>query len=154
MSKVFQLQVDDGIGVVTFNVVGDAMNTWTEAAFTSFDELMGELPKATGLKGIIFISGKPDNFFAGANLKMIADIETPAAVREVLELFHGAFRKLNDLNLPVLAAITVTVSAAAWSSPWPARPGSPKRGKLPSSACRSATSASFPAAAAPSACPG
>ena len=105
MSKVFQSQVDDGIGVVTFNVVGDAMNTWTEAAFTSFDELMGELPKATGLKGIIFISGKPDNFFAGANLKMIADIETPAAVREVLELFHGAFRKLDDLNLPVLAAI-------------------------------------------------
>ena len=105
MSKVFQLQVADGIGVVTFNVVGDAMNTWTEAAFTSFDELMGELAKAAGLKGIIFISGKPDNFFAGANLKMIADIDTPAAVREVLELFHGAFRKLNNLNLPVLAAI-------------------------------------------------
>jgi len=105
MSKVFQLQVEDGIGVVTFDVVGDAMNTWTEAAFTSFDELMGELAGAKGLQGIIFISGKPDNFFAGANLKMIADIETPAQVREVLELFHGAFRKLNDLNLPVLAAI-------------------------------------------------
>ncbi|MBP8979620.1 MAG: enoyl-CoA hydratase/isomerase family protein [Syntrophobacterales bacterium] len=105
MSKVFQLQVADGIGVVTFDVVGDAMNTWTEAAFTSFDELMGELAGAKGLQGIIFISGKPDNFFAGANLKMIADIETPAQVREVLELFHGAFRKLNDLNLPVLAAI-------------------------------------------------
>ncbi len=105
MSKVFQLQVADGIGVVTFDVVGDAMNTWTEAAFTSFDELMGELARAGGLRGVIFISGKPDNFFAGANLKMIADIETPAAVREVLELFHGAFRKLNELNLPVLAAI-------------------------------------------------
>ena len=105
MSKVFQLQVADGIGVVTFDVVGDAMNTWTEAAFTSFDELMGELARAGGLRGVIFISGKPDNFFAGANLKMIADIDTPAAVREVLELFHGAFRKLNNLNLPVLAAI-------------------------------------------------
>ncbi|MFA5181057.1 MAG: 3-hydroxyacyl-CoA dehydrogenase NAD-binding domain-containing protein [Syntrophales bacterium] len=105
MSKVFQLKVEEGIGVVTFNVEGDAMNTWTEAAFTSFDELMGELEKEKALKGIIFISGKPDNFFAGANLKMIADIETPSEVRGVLELFHGAFRKLKDLNLPILAAI-------------------------------------------------
>ena len=106
MEKVFNMVVDEfGIGVITFDVTGDTMNTWTEAAFTSFDELMGELARAGGLRGVIFISGKPDNFFAGANLKMIADIETPAAVREVLELFHGAFRKLNELNLPVLAAI-------------------------------------------------
>jgi len=105
MSKVFQLKVEDGIGVATFNVAGDAMNTWTEAAFTSFAELMGELEKEKALKGIIFISGKPDNFFAGANLKMIADLVKPDEVREVLELFHGAFRRLNDLNLPVLAAI-------------------------------------------------
>ena len=105
MSKVFQLKVEDGIGVVTFDVAGDVMNTWTEAAFASFDELMGELEKEKTLKGIIFISGKPDNFLAGANLKMVADIETPAEVRKVLELFHGSFRKLNDLNLPILAAI-------------------------------------------------
>jgi 3-hydroxyacyl-CoA dehydrogenase / enoyl-CoA hydratase / 3-hydroxybutyryl-CoA epimerase len=105
MSNVFQLNVEDGIGVVTFDVVGDAMNTWTEEAFASFDELIGELKKEKALKGVIFISGKPDNFFAGANLKMVADIETPAEVWKVLELFHGAFRKLNDLNLPILAAI-------------------------------------------------
>jgi 3-hydroxyacyl-CoA dehydrogenase/enoyl-CoA hydratase/carnithine racemase len=105
MSKIFQLRMEDGIGVVTFDVAGDAMNTWTAAAFTSFDELMGELGKEKILKGIIFISGKPDNFLAGANLKMVADIETPAEVRKVLELFHGAFRKMNELKVPILAAI-------------------------------------------------
>jgi 3-hydroxyacyl-CoA dehydrogenase/enoyl-CoA hydratase/carnithine racemase len=106
MSKIFNLKVEDGgIGVITFDVAGDAMNTWTDAAFMSFDELMGELEKTPGIKGLIFISGKPDNFFAGANLKMISDIEKAEDVRQMLDLFHGSFARLNAFNFPAIAAI-------------------------------------------------
>jgi 3-hydroxyacyl-CoA dehydrogenase/enoyl-CoA hydratase/3-hydroxybutyryl-CoA epimerase len=106
MDKIFNLKVEDGgTGVVTFDVVGDAMNTWTDKAFLSFDELMGELEKTRGIKGLIFISGKPDNFFAGANLKMIADIEKADDVRKMLDLFHGSFARLNALAFPAIAAI-------------------------------------------------
>lgn len=106
MSKIFNLKVGDGgIGVITFDVVGDAMNTWTDAAFKNFDELIGELAKTPDMKGIIFISGKPDNFFAGANLKMISDIEKAEDVRQMLDLFHGSFAKLNAFHFPAIAAI-------------------------------------------------
>ena len=106
MSRIFDLKVEDGgIGVARFDVAGDAMNTWTDKAFLSFDELMGELEKTPGIKGLIFISGKPDNFFAGANLKMIADIEKPEDARKMLNLFHGSFAKLNAFNFPAVAAI-------------------------------------------------
>ncbi len=106
MSKIFSLKAEEGgIGVVTFDVAGDAMNTWTDAAFLSFDELMGEVSKTPGLKGLIFISGKPDNFFAGANLKMIADIEKAEDVRKMLDLFHGSFARLNAFPFPAVAAI-------------------------------------------------
>ncbi len=106
MGRIFNLNVDEGgIGVVTFDVVGDAMNTWTDAAFLSFDELMGEVARTPGLKGLIFISGKPDNFFAGANLKMIADIEKAEDVRKMLDLFHGSFARLHAFPFPAVAAI-------------------------------------------------
>jgi len=106
MEKIFNLKVEDGgIGVATFDVVGDAMNTWTDKAFLSFDELMGELEKTPGIKGLVFISGKPDNFFAGANLKMIADIEKADDVRKMLDLFHGSFARLNAFKYPTIAAI-------------------------------------------------
>ncbi len=106
MGRIFSLKVEEGgIGVVTFDVAGDAMNTWTDAAFLSFDELMGEVAKTPGLKGLIFISGKPDNFFAGANLKMIADIEKAEEVRKMLDLFHGSFTRLNAFPFPAVAAI-------------------------------------------------
>jgi 3-hydroxyacyl-CoA dehydrogenase/enoyl-CoA hydratase/3-hydroxybutyryl-CoA epimerase len=106
MGKIFDLKVEDGgIGVVRFDVAGDAMNTWTDKAFLSFDELMGELQKTQGIKGLIFISGKPDNFFAGANLKMIAEIENAQEARNMLNLFHGSFAKLNAFNFPSISAI-------------------------------------------------
>jgi 3-hydroxyacyl-CoA dehydrogenase/enoyl-CoA hydratase/carnithine racemase len=106
MGKIFNLKVEDGgIGVAAFDVAGDAMNTWTDAAFKSFDELMGELEKTPSIKGLIFISGKPENFFAGANLKMIADIEKAEDVRQMLDLFHGSFARLNAFPFPSVAAI-------------------------------------------------
>jgi 3-hydroxyacyl-CoA dehydrogenase/enoyl-CoA hydratase/carnithine racemase len=106
MSKIFNLKVDNGgIGVITFDVAGDAMNTWTDAAFKDFDEIIGELAKTPDIKGIIFISGKPDNFLSGANLKMISDIEKAEDVLQMLDLFHGSFAKLNAFNYPAIAAI-------------------------------------------------
>jgi len=106
MSEVFRLEMENGMGIVTFDVPGDAMNTWTDEAFRSFDRLMGTLEERRDeLKGILFISGKADNFFAGANLKMIADLENPEEVRRILDLFHGSFGRLKALGRPSLAAI-------------------------------------------------
>ena len=105
MSKIFNLKVEDSIGVITFDVAGDAMNTWTDTAFKDFDEIIGELAKTPDIKGIIFISGKPDNFLSGANLKMISDIEKAEDVRQMLDLFHGSFARLNAFNYPAIAAI-------------------------------------------------
>ena len=106
MGKVFNMVVDkSGIGVITFDVVGEAMNTWTEDAFIGFDRVMQELEIAKGIRGIIFISGKPENFLAGANLKLISQIESAEEVRRTLDLFHGSFARLIALKFPSVAAI-------------------------------------------------
>lgn len=106
MAKVFNLVVDEsGIGVITFDVAGETMNIWTEEAFISFDRVMRELEIAKGIRGIIFISGKPENFLAGANLKMIARIKSADEVRKILDLFHGSFARLAALGFPSIAAI-------------------------------------------------
>jgi 3-hydroxyacyl-CoA dehydrogenase/enoyl-CoA hydratase/carnithine racemase len=106
MGKVFNMVVDEaGIGVITFEVAGEAMNTWTEDAFIGFDRVMTELEIAKGVRGIIFISGKPENFLAGANLKLISQIQSAEEVRKTLDLFHGSFARLQALGIPAVAAI-------------------------------------------------
>ena len=106
MGNVFNMVVDEtGIGVITFDVAGEAMNTWTAEAFAGFDRVMEELDVAKGIRGIIFISGKPDNFLAGANLKLIARMDSADEVRKTLDTFHGSFARLEALGYPVVAAI-------------------------------------------------
>jgi 3-hydroxyacyl-CoA dehydrogenase/enoyl-CoA hydratase/3-hydroxybutyryl-CoA epimerase len=106
MGKVFNLvREETGIGVITFDVVGEKMNTWTEDAFAGFDQVMRELETAKGCRGVVFISGKPDNFLAGANLKLISQIESAEEVRRTIDLFHGSFNRLSALGIPSVAAI-------------------------------------------------
>jgi len=103
--KIFNLKKEDGIGIVTFNVAGDAMNTWTEAAVVDYQGVLEDLEQAGDLSGVIFISGKTDNFFAGANLKMIEQMQDPGSVRQALDVFHDGFNRLSALPFPSLAAI-------------------------------------------------
>lgn len=103
--QIFSLKKEGNVGIVTFNVFGDAMNTWTEAAVVSFRELLVEIKKGKGLSGAIIISGKPDNFCAGANLKMVADMTSADEVRQLLNTLHDSFNSWNDLKIPTVAAI-------------------------------------------------
>lgn len=105
MANIFNLKKANNIGIVTFNVPGEAMNTWTEEAIMSFGEFLNVLEKEKDVIGYIFISGKPDNFFAGANLKMIEQMNDPASVKKGLDYFHDAFNRLSDFKVPTLAAI-------------------------------------------------
>jgi enoyl-CoA hydratase/carnithine racemase len=97
--------MEGDVAIVTFDVAGDVMNTWTEEAFASFHEVLEPLEKGETIKGAIFISGKPDNFFAGANLKMIEGMADESEVTKTLDLFLDSFRKLSRLKYPTLAAI-------------------------------------------------
>ncbi len=103
--KIFNLRMEGNVGIVTFDMVSDVMNTWTEEAFASFHEVLEIMEKDETIKGVIFISGKPDNFFAGANLKMIEEMNEEREIIKTIDLFHDSFRRLTKLKYPTLAAI-------------------------------------------------
>jgi 3-hydroxyacyl-CoA dehydrogenase/enoyl-CoA hydratase/carnithine racemase len=105
MPDIFQMKAEEDIAVISFDVVDEAMNTWTDEAFASFSRVMSQLEDNKAVKGVILISGKPDNFFAGANLKNLAALSGPEEVRRTLELFHGSFNRLSKLPVPVVSAI-------------------------------------------------
>ena len=103
--KIFSLRKEDGVGIVTFDVGADTMNTLTEGAIADCNAVLDELEKATDLSGIIVISGKPDNFCAGANLKMIEGMTDTAGIKSALDAIHGGFNRLSALKIPSVAAI-------------------------------------------------
>ncbi len=104
--KVFQLdRGEKGIGIITFDVPGEAMNTWTQDAIVEFDSLLGELERETALDGILFMSKKPGNFHAGANLNLLNEMTDRETTELALKQFHLMFNRLVDLPFPSVAAI-------------------------------------------------
>jgi len=103
--KIFDLKKEGDIGVVTIDVQGRPMNTWTEEAIKSFLSLLEDLEKATDLKGVVFISAKQGNFHAGADLNMLNRMTSKEDTAKALDIFHAAFKRLEALSFPTLAAI-------------------------------------------------
>ena len=103
--KVFDLEMEGNVGIVTFDVIGDAMNTWTDGAIASFSEVLEAMEKDETIKGVIFVSGKPDTFFAGADLKMVEKMDTEENIMKIIEVLHRYFNRLSALKFPTLAAI-------------------------------------------------
>ena len=103
--KIYKLTKEGELGIVTFDVSAEGMNTWTREAIDEAGGLIEDLEKATDLKGVIFISGKPENFHAGANLNLLDEMKDPEDTAKAMGVFHTMFNRLEALPYPTVAAI-------------------------------------------------
>jgi len=103
--KIFTLTKENNLGIVTFDVTPEIMNTWTREAIDEAGGLIEHLEKVTDLKGVIFISGKPENFHAGANLNLLNEMKDREDTVQALDVFHSMFKRLEALPYPTVAAI-------------------------------------------------
>jgi 3-hydroxyacyl-CoA dehydrogenase/enoyl-CoA hydratase/carnithine racemase len=103
--RIFKKTKEGDIGVITFNVSDRPMNTWTQEAMDEFYGLMEHLESAGDIQGLLFTSGKPENFHAGADLNFLNRMNDRAETAKALDAFHDAFRRLGALPFPTLAAI-------------------------------------------------
>lgn len=106
---VFQLaQRDDGIAVVTIDVPGGNQNTLKAEVFGETHELLDRLTQDVNIQGVVFISGKPDSFIAGADINLLKSLQTAT---EAIDLSHAGqrlFDRLENFKAPVVAAIDGT----------------------------------------------
>ena len=103
--SVFSLDVDDnGIAVVTIDVPGEKMNTLRDTFADDLKTLLDDA-KQQSVKGMVFISGKSDNFIAGADVKMLDSVERREDALAISELCHRAFFDMKKLPFPTVSAI-------------------------------------------------
>ncbi|PPZ83478.1 fatty acid oxidation complex subunit alpha FadJ, partial [Neisseria gonorrhoeae] len=72
-TSAFNLQMrPDNVAVVTIDVPGEKMNTLKAEFARDVRAIVKTLRENRDLAGVVFISAKPDNFIAGADINMIA----------------------------------------------------------------------------------
>lgn len=96
---------DDGIAVITVDVPGERMNVLQAEMVSEAHALLDTLEGQPSLRGVIFTSGKADNFIAGADVHMLAACETAEAAGDLARAGQRLFDRLAGFKVPVVAAI-------------------------------------------------
>lgn len=91
-----------GIYTLVFDLPGEKVNKLSLATLEELEAIIDNLRA----KALIIMSGKKDQFIAGADLKQFEPaFQDPALGKKLIELGQRVFSKLSQLPFPVIAAI-------------------------------------------------
>ncbi|HTJ56333.1 MAG TPA: 3-hydroxyacyl-CoA dehydrogenase NAD-binding domain-containing protein [Devosiaceae bacterium] len=108
-TKHWRFEVDvEGLGWLTIDTPKASVNTLPREAIAELETLVArfeELIATSELAGVILLSGKPSGFIAGADISEFDAMADYAILPEALRRTHTLFQRIENLKVPVVAAI-------------------------------------------------
>ncbi len=106
MNRNFKVERNaDGVAIVTFDIPDEPVNTLSEESGREFDALLNELSNDGSVKAVVLISGKKDNFIAGAKIEMIQQVTSAQQAEALARNAQDGFNRRERARFPVVAAI-------------------------------------------------
>ncbi len=103
-TRAITLVVEQGIAVLTFDTPGTPVNTFTRSAQDELRAAFDQIQRDASIRGAVFISGKRDNFIAGADIEAFLEFTTAADAEKASRDGHAAFASIAS-GKPVVCAI-------------------------------------------------
>jgi 3-hydroxyacyl-CoA dehydrogenase/enoyl-CoA hydratase/3-hydroxybutyryl-CoA epimerase len=106
-----QLKVSsNGVGIITIDLPDAKLNTLGSSSMGELLNVLQQVAKDGSIKGLVIISGKPDNFVAGADIREIQELQNqpPHKSYEGSKLGKEVFAHLESLSFRTVAAINGT----------------------------------------------
>lgn len=95
----------DNVAVITIDEPGEKMNTLKAEAGAQVRELLRQIRDNKEVRGVVFISAKPDNFIAGADINMIGRCTSAQEAESLARQGQQIMAEINALPVPAVAAI-------------------------------------------------
>jgi len=107
-TPAFTVELDaDGIGLVTIDMPGRAMNVLNPTLVLPFAELVTRLETDAALKGLVITSAKP-TFIVGADIDQLTQITSAEEAFRLCEDLKAMLRRMETCGKPVVAALNGT----------------------------------------------
>jgi 3-hydroxyacyl-CoA dehydrogenase/enoyl-CoA hydratase/3-hydroxybutyryl-CoA epimerase len=107
-TPAFTVELDaDGIGLVTIDMPGRAMNVLNPTLVLPFAELVTRLETDAALKGLVITSAKP-TFIVGADIDQLTQITSAEEAFRLCEDLKAMLRRMEQCGKPVVAALNGT----------------------------------------------
>lgn len=106
LNSAFTLNVRlDNVAVVTIDVPDEKMNILKAEFGVQVRGILKQIRENKAIRGVVFISGKPDNFIAGADINMIARAKNAQEAEDLARQGQQIMAEIYSLPIPVIAAI-------------------------------------------------
>lgn len=99
------ITIKDAVAVLMLDKPGEKVNTLDESMMEEFSSFLDRLESDTSLKGAILISGKENNFIAGADIEMFKARETAEDLEQLSLDGHAILNKIEASSKPFVVAI-------------------------------------------------
>ncbi len=105
LPAAFTTTIENGIAVVAFDLPGEPVNKLNAAVKTELEALLGRLREDSLTRAVVLISGKADNFIAGADIEEFTAIETQDQAERLSFEGQETVSRLETFQKPIVAAI-------------------------------------------------
>ena len=96
---------DDGIAIITIDVVDERMNILKQRFFAAAEAALDEVLHNAAVKAVVIMSGKSNSFIAGADIHIIQSMQSIAQAEQLCGLGHRLMDKIANSHKPFVAAI-------------------------------------------------
>ncbi|GAB5410148.1 MAG: 3-hydroxyacyl-CoA dehydrogenase NAD-binding domain-containing protein [Balneolaceae bacterium] len=100
-----EITTKDSVAILTLDKPGEKVNTLDESMMKEFSSFLDTLEKSIELKGAVLISGKENNFIAGADIEMFKARETAEDLEQLSKDGHSILNKIEASSKPFVVAI-------------------------------------------------
>ncbi len=104
-ANAFTVANENGIAVVTFDLPGEPVNKLSSAVSNEFGALLERLRGDTSVRAVVLISGKRDNFIAGADIEEFTRISSKAEAEAMSRDGQEKMNRVASFPKPIVAAI-------------------------------------------------
>lgn len=95
----------ENVAVITLNQPDAKVNTLDEEMMTQFSKILDDLNADNSILGAVLISGKDNNFIAGADIEMFKARDTAKEIEQLSLDGHKILNRIENFSKPLVVAI-------------------------------------------------
>lgn len=104
-NSILHISIENGVAVITLDTPGEKVNKLNEQLIDEFTGLLNRLDSDENTEGILLISGKDENFIAGADIEMFEERETADELSELSRTGQEILNRVENFSKPIVSAI-------------------------------------------------
>jgi 3-hydroxyacyl-CoA dehydrogenase/enoyl-CoA hydratase/3-hydroxybutyryl-CoA epimerase len=102
---VFRIERDGDVAILILDVPGQPVNTLGAATKAEFETLLPQLAADASVHAVVLMSGKPENFIAGADIEEFTRLKTAEEAAALSHDGKGMIQRVADFPKPFVVAI-------------------------------------------------